>query len=120
MVVPDIDEVFLPLRDGLFENPIQRRYARSTLSWPHDVDLLRRDAIESLLTAIPGRFEDTPIQSAALGSVLRSCLAALVGFYLICPSFIVMLCIGRQRWSGSDIFKYHAHSWDWQAQWATK
>ncbi|KAG5646343.1 hypothetical protein DXG03_003666 [Asterophora parasitica] len=62
LVVPDIQEAFLPLKNGLFEKPLQRR-----------------EAIESLLDAIPGRFEEYPMQDAALGSTLRSCLAALAG-----------------------------------------
>ncbi|RDB29701.1 Uncharacterized protein C4.03c [Hypsizygus marmoreus] len=62
IVVSDIEEVFVPLRRGLFESPFQHR-----------------EAIAALLDALPGRFEGTLIQEATLGSTLRSCLAALAG-----------------------------------------
>ncbi|KAJ7918460.1 sec24-related protein [Mycena leptocephala] len=62
LVVSDIDEVFVPLRSGLFVKPAERR-----------------TAIEGLLVALPERFAQLTYVEAALGSALRACLAALAG-----------------------------------------
>ncbi|KAH9917662.1 sec24-like protein [Epithele typhae] len=62
LVVPDVDDVFLPLSDGLFVNPVDSR-----------------DAIVNLLSALPARHEQTLEREAALGSALTASLAALAG-----------------------------------------
>ncbi|KAG6828348.1 hypothetical protein H0H92_008287 [Tricholoma furcatifolium] len=62
LVVPDIEEVFVPLQRGLFVNPVQRR-----------------ETIESFLETLPVRFESASRTESALGSLLRSCHAALAG-----------------------------------------
>ncbi|KAF8652361.1 hypothetical protein AX16_004391 [Volvariella volvacea WC 439] len=62
LVVPDIEEVFLPLRNGLFVDPTERR-----------------SAIQTLLETLPQRFEETLNVDSALGAALRACLAALAG-----------------------------------------
>ncbi|KAG6849961.1 hypothetical protein H0H93_003150 [Arthromyces matolae] len=61
LVVPDIEEVFVPLKEGLFVKPNQRR-----------------ETLESFLESLPSRFENTPPSNAALGSLLRTCQASLV------------------------------------------
>lgn len=79
LVVPDIEETFLPLRDGLFGNPIQHRSVSMKYFFPfrtNSVDI--RKSIESLLNALPERFESSFPTESALGSALRSGLAALV------------------------------------------
>ncbi|KAI0739143.1 hypothetical protein C8Q80DRAFT_1241672 [Daedaleopsis nitida] len=62
LVVPDVDDVFLPSTEGLFVNPVDSR-----------------NAITDLLTALPKRFEQTYETEAALGSALSASLAALAG-----------------------------------------
>ncbi|KAJ6582891.1 sec24-related protein [Mycena vulgaris] len=62
LVLADIDEVFVPLRSGLFVKPAERR-----------------SAIEGLLNALPDRFGQMGYVDAALGSALRASLAALAG-----------------------------------------
>ncbi|KAH9886074.1 sec24-like protein [Cubamyces lactineus] len=62
LVVPDIDEVFLPSTAGLFVNPAESR-----------------DAIVDLLTTLPMRHDQTLETEAALGSALAASLAALAG-----------------------------------------
>ncbi|KAJ7689383.1 Sec23/Sec24 trunk domain-containing protein [Mycena rosella] len=62
LVLADIDEVFVPLRNGLFVKPAERQ-----------------PAIEGLLNALPERFGQMAHVNAALGSVLRASLAALAG-----------------------------------------
>ncbi|KAJ7100034.1 sec24-related protein, partial [Mycena belliarum] len=62
LVLADIDEVFIPLRTGLFVKPTDSQIA-----------------IEGLLDALPERFGRMTYLDAALGSVLRASLAALAG-----------------------------------------
>ncbi|KAJ7185803.1 sec24-related protein [Mycena filopes] len=62
LVVSDLDEVFVPLRSGLFVKPAERQAA-----------------IEGLLTTLPERFIQTSYADAALGSALRASLALLAG-----------------------------------------
>ncbi|CAK5274729.1 unnamed protein product [Mycena citricolor] len=62
LVVSDIDEVFVPLRTGLFVKPADHQ-----------------SAIENLLTSLPDRFVQMPFADAALGSLLRASVAALSG-----------------------------------------
>ncbi|TBU39840.1 sec24-like protein [Dichomitus squalens] len=62
LVVPDVDEVFLPSIEGLFVNPVESR-----------------DAIYNLLSALPSRHEQIFEIESALGSALSASLAALAG-----------------------------------------
>ncbi|CDO77071.1 hypothetical protein BN946_scf184473.g15 [Trametes cinnabarina] len=62
LVVPDIDDVFLPSTTGLFVTPTESR-----------------DAVVDLLTTLPIRHEQTLETEAALGSALAASLAALAG-----------------------------------------
>ncbi|KAG2111951.1 Sec23/Sec24 trunk domain-containing protein [Suillus discolor] len=62
IVVSDLEEVFVPLREGLFVDP-----------WKS------RTAIEGLLKALPERYLDTVIDNAALGGALLAGLASLAG-----------------------------------------
>ncbi|KAG6856941.1 hypothetical protein H0H87_011927 [Tephrocybe sp. NHM501043] len=83
LVVPDLEEVFVPLQRGLFINPIQRR-----------------DTVESFLSALPGRFQHASMPDVALGSLLRSCLASLAGHgghVLVFSSAIPTIGIGQLK-----------------------
>ncbi|EAU89424.2 protein transporter SEC24 [Coprinopsis cinerea okayama7 len=62
MVVADLDEVFAPIRTGLFVSPAERG-----------------DSIRALLEALPKRFSESPGRNSALGPAIRSGLAALSG-----------------------------------------
>ncbi|KAI0642552.1 sec24-like protein [Trametes meyenii] len=62
LVVPDVEDVFLPSIAGLFVNPVESR-----------------NAIVDLLTTLPMRHEQTLEVEAALGSALSASLAALAG-----------------------------------------
>ncbi|KAF9442321.1 beta-sandwich domain of Sec23/24 [Macrolepiota fuliginosa MF-IS2] len=62
LVVADLDEVFVPMRDRLFVDPVGRRHA-----------------IEALLDALPQRFAQYPSRDSSLGSALRGILASLAG-----------------------------------------
>ncbi|KAM5536129.1 hypothetical protein V8D89_010228 [Ganoderma adspersum] len=62
LVVPDVDDVFLPANSGLFVNPMEHR-----------------NAITNLLAALPLRHEQRHETKAALGSALSAGLAALAG-----------------------------------------
>ncbi|KXN91832.1 hypothetical protein AN958_11651 [Leucoagaricus sp. SymC.cos] len=62
LVVADLEEVFVPMREGLFVDPIARRHA-----------------IEALLDALPHRFREFPSRDSCLGSTLRGILASMAG-----------------------------------------
>ncbi|KAH8829288.1 Sec23/Sec24 trunk domain-containing protein [Flagelloscypha sp. PMI_526] len=62
LIMPDLDEVYLPLLEGLFVNPTERR-----------------PTIETLLSTLPGRYANNLNVEAAMGSAIRGCLAALSG-----------------------------------------
>ncbi|TRM62340.1 hypothetical protein BD626DRAFT_458744 [Schizophyllum amplum] len=61
LVLPDVDDVFLPFRDGLFVDPMGQS----------------RPALTALLAALPARFADTRIADSALGAAVTAGLAAL-------------------------------------------
>ncbi|KAG8907147.1 COPII coat Sec23p-Sfb3p heterodimer component [Tulasnella sp. 403] len=60
LVVADVDEVFVPTREGLFVDPLESRVV-----------------IESLLNSIPTIFAETPMPHAALCASLQGGLATL-------------------------------------------
>ncbi|KZP33786.1 hypothetical protein FIBSPDRAFT_772693 [Athelia psychrophila] len=62
MVVSDLEEIFVPLREGLFVDP----HASRTV-------------IEHLLNALPQRYEATTCYEACLGAAVRAGLATLAG-----------------------------------------
>ena len=76
----DLDEVFIPIKSGLFVNPIERRYESIVFFISSYFELeIFRSAIETLLNSIPGRFSSFPVGGSALGSAIVAGLAALVG-----------------------------------------
>ncbi|KAF4564514.1 COPII coat Sec23p-Sfb3p heterodimer component [Pleurotus pulmonarius] len=62
LVVSDIDEVFVPLRAGVFVAPQENRAK-----------------VEQLLDALPIRHQETAIREAIMGSAILASLAALAG-----------------------------------------
>lgn len=79
MVLADVDEVFVPLREGMFANPSESRYdASSSCGFQVAYVMDGRHIIEALLVELPNRFTETTVYSSALGPALRACLAAFV------------------------------------------
>ncbi|KIJ62132.1 hypothetical protein HYDPIDRAFT_182910 [Hydnomerulius pinastri MD-312] len=62
LIVADLEEIFLPLRDGLFVDPWESR-----------------TVIESLISTLPERHNDTVVREACLGGALVAGLASLAG-----------------------------------------
>lgn len=78
LVVTDLDEVFIPMREGLFVNPQDSRYAYLSQDFGTVIQRISSSAvIENLLESLPERSDDAYGQSA-LGSAVRAGLAALV------------------------------------------
>ena len=78
LVVTDLDEVFIPMRDGLFVNPQDSRYAHPSQDYRTIIERVSSSSvIENLLESLPERSDDAFGQSA-LGSAVRAGLAALV------------------------------------------
>ena len=80
LVVPDVDDVFLPSTSGLFVNPIEFRYERPFRFKSISEVCACRDTIYNLLMALASRHEQTFETESALGSALSASLAALVSF----------------------------------------
>ncbi|KIM70512.1 hypothetical protein SCLCIDRAFT_12458 [Scleroderma citrinum Foug A] len=62
IVLADLEEIFVPLRDGMFVDPYDSR-----------------TVVEGLLSSLPERYSSTTIKGACLGAVLIAGLASLVG-----------------------------------------
>lgn len=66
LVVPDLDDMFSPLADGLLVDPYESR-----------------PVIETLLTTLQTSFAESQVIDAALGGAVKASLVALVS--LTCP-----------------------------------
>ncbi|KAL4067050.1 hypothetical protein V8B97DRAFT_2025337 [Scleroderma yunnanense] len=62
IVLADLEEIFVPLRDGMFVDPYESR-----------------TIVEGLLSSLPERHSSTTIRDACLGAVLITGLASLAG-----------------------------------------
>lgn len=81
LVMPDIEDVFLPLGPGVFADPVKAR-----------------SIIQDTLTSIPDRAHDTTARESALGSGLCAALAALAGrggHVIVFQGMIPTLGMGR-------------------------
>lgn len=84
LVVPDLEDVFLPLNDGLLVDPIQSRCVCSrTQCGDCGIDSSLgtdgRDVILQLLDSLPHLFAENQVAEAALGAPMKASLKALVG-----------------------------------------
>ena len=77
LVMPDIEDVFLPLGPEIFVDPVEARYGDQHRR--EDVLIgLHRSVIQDTLTTIPKRADDTTVRESVLGSAICGALAALV------------------------------------------
>lgn len=78
-IVSDIDDVFLPVREGIFVDPVEARWVIDLVT--DDIrtqSRVIRSCIESLLDLIPITFEASTTPHVAAGAAIRGGLAALV------------------------------------------
>ena len=78
LVLSDLEDIFVPLQDGLFVDVQESRCAHSCIIYVDALSYSLRALITNLLTSL-GDASTRPLETeAALGSALATCLAALV------------------------------------------
>lgn len=78
LVVPDIDEPFVPLCDNMFVHPAQSRYTVFVYAEIYRVNFSRRNVITKVLEDIPMLYQENYVAESALGSLVSAGLSALV------------------------------------------
>jgi protein transport protein SEC24 len=73
MVVPDVEDVFLPIQETLFVDPQDSRH----FNFPNHL-LIDRLQIEALLSRIDTMFSEIHVPEPALGACMISAVSALV------------------------------------------
>lgn len=80
LVVSDIMDMFVPLSDGFFVDPVESR-----------------QAIEALLDSLPALAEANQIVEAALGAPLQAAAMAMVRFSYASPNLVSSCADERRR-----------------------
>lgn len=89
LVVADVDEVFVPTRDRMFVDPQECRYVTVNGRAECVAKGRLREAIETLLDAIPRMFAHVVSPSSALCAGLQGSLASLVRVYYFISKLIL-------------------------------
>jgi hypothetical protein len=74
MVVPDVEEMFIPMQEDFFVDPQESR------SFPYNANL--RAQIDILLSRIESMFSEMHVPEPALGATVLAAVAALVSHHL--------------------------------------